>query len=823
MKKVILTTLLIFIALAGSVVPAFAESDSLSNYYQLDYLIVGDGNYIDTNTPLFDGTTFRIDTKMSFSSVSSIITYGSTYRDTGLIRINNQYQLAVDMPYSWELRNKTLSLNTNYHIVLEMYSDKSFLMQVDDTNRTVNVDPQVNDYARLFNQPSTNTYFNGKVYYLKIYRSNNLIFDLIPVQRISDNEVGFWNQATNEFVGNDGTGTFRAGNILSTTYTITTSSSPVLGGSVSGGGTYPENSEITLTATPSTDYEFSQWSDGNTSNPRTITVSGDQTYTAIFTELNTTKYNITTSSSPVLGGSVSGGGRYSENSTIILSATANSGYQFSQWSDGNTSNPRTIIVSGDQTYAAIFSPIMYDISVSVSPLLTGSVSGGGNYPYGSEVILTATSNPGYQFSQWSDGNTSNPRTIIVSGNQEYIAEFESINIAQYIGSKNINITNTLYSVSDNADIRTLYNTAELINYVATNYGTSSAVVDNSYTKYYCLTTFNPSTFDSSDLVVSQELIPFASQLIKKYNYTDLSYNEFVLELELYTVSQSGGGYINADTLLSGSYSTYSQIRSQQYTRGLTTSFNWYIGSGTSKTIYLTEFYVAGSPVNSILRTTDINTSVQRSLLITRYDINSVDFGSNWSYAEFTINLSNQDYVVYDKSANITIISSNNSSYNLKINNDNNSGYITFIRQFSTYGTYDTSTSIVSPSFKFYLFPYNINDYSSQLNSINNGIVQIKYLLDDLQIQEIDNIYQDIQNTYNINIENNISDLIGDLEFNLNQIDLTDSKYQIPESNLEQISNLSGALVNGIIEVIDDSGLSIIYILPLVAIIIGVVL
>lgn len=67
-------------------------------------------------------------------------------------------------------------------------------------------------------------------------------------------------------------------------YTITTSASGK--GSVTGGGTYYVDDEVTLTATPATvsgkTYAFNKWNDGNAENPRTITVSKDEVYTGMF-------------------------------------------------------------------------------------------------------------------------------------------------------------------------------------------------------------------------------------------------------------------------------------------------------------------------------------------------------------------------------------------------------------------------------------------------------------------------------------------------------------------------------------------------------------
>ena len=65
-------------------------------------------------------------------------------------------------------------------------------------------------------------------------------------------------------------------------YTITVKSADADQGSVSGGGTYSYGSSVTLTATAKGCYRFKKWSDGNTANPRIVTVTGEKTYTAQF-------------------------------------------------------------------------------------------------------------------------------------------------------------------------------------------------------------------------------------------------------------------------------------------------------------------------------------------------------------------------------------------------------------------------------------------------------------------------------------------------------------------------------------------------------------
>jgi hypothetical protein len=54
------------------------------------------------------------------------------------------------------------------------------------------------------------------------------------------------------------------------------------------------------------------------------------------------------------------------DNTAIIEAVANQGYRFVQWNDGNTQNPRTITVTQDITYTAIF-----DIETGIPIVETG--------------------------------------------------------------------------------------------------------------------------------------------------------------------------------------------------------------------------------------------------------------------------------------------------------------------------------------------------------------------------------------------------------------------------------------------------------------------
>ena len=123
-------------------------------------------------------------------------------------------------------------------------------------------------------------------------------------------------------------------------------------------------------------------------------------------------------------GIVEGGSYYDNGDEATLTATANSGYRFVKWSDEVTDNPRTVVVTQDSTFTAIFETNTFAITTVVNDDAMGFVTEGGEYAYGTEITLTATANSGYRFTQWSDGKTDNPRIVIVTENKTYTAEFE---------------------------------------------------------------------------------------------------------------------------------------------------------------------------------------------------------------------------------------------------------------------------------------------------------------------------------------------------------------------------------------------------------------
>lgn len=213
-------------------------------------------------------------------------------------------------------------------------------------------------------------------------------------------------------------------------YTITVNAEK--NGTVEGGGTYLYGSVATLKAIANTGYKFKQWSDGVTENPRSITVTSNAAYTAIF-EIKT--YSVTTNSSPAHGGTTSGDGIYNYGTVQTITAIPATGYKFTKWSDGNNNNPRQIAISDDINgviYTAVFEAIVYEIPVSGE---NGLVETHGEKTYNTTVAITATPHTGYKFVKWSDGETSPNRFLdltedVINNIPSYIAEFEIVDLAQ---------------------------------------------------------------------------------------------------------------------------------------------------------------------------------------------------------------------------------------------------------------------------------------------------------------------------------------------------------------------------------------------------------
>jgi cytolysin (calcineurin-like family phosphatase) len=109
---------------------------------------------------------------------------------------------------------------------------------------------------------------------------------------------------------------------------------------------------------------------------------------------------------------------------VIVSDTSTQ-YLFTGWSDGVTDNPRTVTAGTPVTYLANYQTQSL-ITMNVSPVGAGTVTGAGWYNKGASATLTATAAAGFEFSDFSGNVPSglSPQTLTVGEPIYVVANFQ---------------------------------------------------------------------------------------------------------------------------------------------------------------------------------------------------------------------------------------------------------------------------------------------------------------------------------------------------------------------------------------------------------------
>jgi hypothetical protein len=146
-----------------------------------------------------------------------------------------------------------------------------------------------------------------------------------------------------------------------TTYQITATADPSMCGTVSGTGTYNCGNVCTLTATANAGYGFKYWTENDeqvsTEANYSFIAMNDRNLVAHFAP----PFNISTSVSPIEGGTVTGGGTYYYNQHVTLTAVPNEGYVFDKWTkdgvDFSYYSTLNMNVTEAAEYVAYFEPL----------------------------------------------------------------------------------------------------------------------------------------------------------------------------------------------------------------------------------------------------------------------------------------------------------------------------------------------------------------------------------------------------------------------------------------------------------------------------------
>ena len=192
---------------------------------------------------------------------------------------------------------------------------------------------------------------------------------------------------------------------------------------------FNEGSTVSIIATPTQNYTFQRWSDGNTLNPRNLIMDRDYQLQPVF--VYDQHYRLTANVSPTYRGQVTGRGMYRPGETAHLVAEPSNGWEFDHWEDqpDNHNPERDVVMNSDVNLTAVFVAIRnsYDLYWNVNVYGFGDIESEedcGTFDRGDEVVLTAVPHDqNYEFVRWSDGNTANPRTLVANRDYDIIAEF----------------------------------------------------------------------------------------------------------------------------------------------------------------------------------------------------------------------------------------------------------------------------------------------------------------------------------------------------------------------------------------------------------------
>ena len=199
---------------------------------------------------------------------------------------------------------------------------------------------------------------------------------------------------------------------IAATYLLTLVVEPGGSGSVTGGGIYSPGQLVSVSATPNLGYSFVNWTLNNAvvSTQPTFQFSMPAGNVTLIANFELTTYELTLLASPPGGGTVIGAGNYVAGEIVTVSAIANQGYNFVNWTiNGNVVSwqPEYIFTmpAGNVVLTANFQLTAYELILESSPAGAGFLTGNGLYNAGEQIMVNAVALPDYEFVNWTlDGN-----------------------------------------------------------------------------------------------------------------------------------------------------------------------------------------------------------------------------------------------------------------------------------------------------------------------------------------------------------------------------------------------------------------------------------
>ena len=343
-------------------------------------------------------------------------------------------------------------------------------------------------------------------------------------------------------------------------FSVNLSSSPTAGGTTLGGGSFVENSNLTVTAAPNVGYTFVNWTENGVgvsiNTDYSFTLTANKTLVAHFLintySLTTSGVNGTVAKNPTLP-------NYDFGSVVQLTPTANIGFTFTSWSGdaSGSANPLSITMNANKAITANFTANpTYTLSASG---VNGTVVKNPNlssYNSGDIVALTASPAIGYTFDSWSGNATGsvNPLNVTMNANKVITANFIPIVVPIGIGPGNIDLGGAaFYTVLSKTGISTTGVTSITGNIgVSPNAATGitgfGLVMDpsNEFSKS------SPSTLVSGNVYAANYAVPTPSNISTAVSDMETAFTT-ANNKTLSVITELGAGDITGMTLAPGLY------------------------------------------------------------------------------------------------------------------------------------------------------------------------------------------------------------------------------------------------------------------------------
>ena len=188
-----------------------------------------------------------------------------------------------------------------------------------------------------------------------------------------------------------------------------------------GAGNFEIGSTVSIYARLYAGYRFVRWDDGNTDNPRLVTLTQDTVLTAVTTE----KYYTVKMMADPTQGYITGESRAQDGYRQYYYAYGVGNYVFDHWDDGSTNYRKRVDVSQDTTVTAYFrKSFLCQVTLSSDDYTMGDVSNNCSVVAGNSTSISASPYNGHRFVKWSDNVTNSYRTIYVEKDTNLVAYFE---------------------------------------------------------------------------------------------------------------------------------------------------------------------------------------------------------------------------------------------------------------------------------------------------------------------------------------------------------------------------------------------------------------